>query len=41
IRREALVAAGISDTLNAHGGYVRPASAGNGLRSENHATLVV
>ena len=41
IRREALVAAGISDTKNAHGDYVRPVSAGNGLRSENHATLVV
>jgi len=41
IRREGLVAAGITDTLNARGACVRPISVGNGLRSENHATLVV
>ena len=41
IRREGLVAAGMTDTLNAHGGCVRPEVPGNGLRSENHATLVV
>ncbi|WP_407543677.1 zinc ribbon domain-containing protein (plasmid) [Deinococcus radiomollis] len=41
IRREGLVAAGITDTLNAHGDCVRPISVGNGLRSENHATSVV
>lgn len=41
IRREGLVAAGISDTQNAHGDCVRPAGLGNGLRSENHATSVV
>lgn len=41
IRREALVAAGVSDTLNAHGDCVKPASVGSGLRSENHATSVV
>ena len=41
IRREALVAAGISDTENARGGCVKPTSVGSGLRSENHANLVV
>ena len=41
IRREGLVAVGMPDTLNAHGDYVRPTSVGNGLRSENHVTLVM
>ena len=41
IRREGLVAAGMSDTLNAHGDCVKPACLGSGLRSENHATSVV
>lgn len=41
IRREALVAAGITDTLNARGDCVKPISVGGGLRSENHATSVV
>lgn len=41
IRREALVALGISDTLNAHGDCVKPTSVGSGLRSENHTTSVV
>ena len=41
IRREGLVAAGITDTLNAHGACVRPEVPGDGLRSENHATSVV
>jgi len=41
IRREGLVAAGISDTQNAHGDCVKPAYLGSGLRSENHATSVV
>ncbi|WP_256566036.1 transposase [Deinococcus sp. QL22] len=41
IRREGLVVVGMPNTLNAHGGCVRPAILGNGLRSENHATSVV
>lgn len=41
IRREGLVAVGMPDTLNARGDCVKPTSVGNGLRSENHATLVV
>ncbi|WP_237724755.1 IS200/IS605 family element RNA-guided endonuclease TnpB [Deinococcus alpinitundrae] len=41
IRREGLVAAGMADTLNAHGDGRRPTSVGSGLRSENHATSVV
>lgn len=41
IRREALVVVGMPNTLNAHGDCVKPALVGSGLRSENHATLVV
>jgi putative transposase len=41
IRLEGLVAAGMSDTLNAHGDCVKPTSVGSGLRSENHSPLVV
>ncbi|WP_240741094.1 transposase [Deinococcus sp. Arct2-2] len=41
IRREGLVVVGMPNTLNAHGDGVRPANLGDGLRSENHATLVV
>jgi putative transposase len=36
-----VVAAGMTDTLNAHGACVRPEFPGNGLRSENHAILIV
>ncbi|WP_034339448.1 IS200/IS605 family element RNA-guided endonuclease TnpB [Deinococcus misasensis] len=40
IRREALVAVGMPDTLNAHGDGVKPTSVGSGLRSENRSTSV-